>query len=238
MSEHWHMHSSRQPLFIADQMLELQPSCIVLEITNFCTILHMKQDNDNTDREEISDDDSGDAGESTLSSNIEEDNLDNQHAVLHLDQARRDGILWTTRVPLPMKQNCANTDIARTSLQNLRHPAGAMAPPLLKRPKSTLNIIPESGIVPAQALPLPKAGGDHSVPRPKAGSDRNIPHHQVATIEVAKRFMEAIGFTKVPWPIISDEKYSMVDETWQIAIEAQDRQWALAGAPVRTPSVC
>jgi hypothetical protein len=113
-----------------------------------------------------------------------------------------------------------------------------VAPPLLKRQKSTVNILRESDIVPAQALPLPKAGGDHSVPQPKAGGDHNVPQHQKATFEVAKRFMEAIVFTKTPWPIISDEKYTMVDEAWQLAIEAQDRQRALAGAPVGAPSVC
>jgi hypothetical protein len=50
--------------------------------------------------------------------------------------------------------------------------------------------------------------------------------------------MEAIVFTKTPWPIISDEKYSIVDKAWQLAIEAQDRQRPLAGAPVGAPSVC
>jgi len=30
----------------------------------------------------------------------------------------------------------------------------------------------------------------------------------------------------------------MVDKAWNLAIEAQDRQWALADAPVGTPSVC
>jgi hypothetical protein len=50
--------------------------------------------------------------------------------------------------------------------------------------------------------------------------------------------MEAIVFTMTPWPSISDEKYSMVDKAWQLVIEAQDRQRALAGAPVGAPSVC
>jgi len=50
--------------------------------------------------------------------------------------------------------------------------------------------------------------------------------------------MEEIVFTKTHWPIISDEKYSMVDEDWKLAIDAQDHQRALAGAPVGTPSVC
>jgi len=66
------------------------------------------------------------------------------------------------------------------------------------------------------------AGGDHSVPQPKAGGDHDIPLHRQATFEVAKRLMEAIVFTNTPWPIISDEKYSMVDKAWQMAIEAQD----------------
>jgi len=112
-----------------------------------------------------------------------------------------------------------------------------MAPPLLKRQKSTINISRESDIV--QALPLPKAGGHQNVPQQKpGGGDHNVPQHQKATFEVAKRFIEAIVFTRTLWPIISDEKYSMVDEAWQLAIEAHDRQRALAGAPVGVPSVC
>jgi hypothetical protein len=49
--------------------------------------------------------------------------------------------------------------------------------------------------------------------------------------------MEAIIFTKTPWPIISDEKYSMVDEAWQLSIDAHNCQQALSGAPVGAPSV-
>ena len=173
--------------------LPTQPSSIVLEIANIRAIILMKQDDDDVDRE-ISNDESEDLGESTLSSDIEEDDLDIRQEVLHLDQARRDKTIRTTRVQPPKKRSRADTVIARTSLPNLRHPAGAMAPPLLKRQKSVINISRESDVV--QALPLPKASGDH-----------NIPQHQKATFEVAKRFMEAIVFTKTPWPIISDEKY-------------------------------
>jgi hypothetical protein len=209
-----------------------------LEIGNVCARICKKQDDNDTDRE-ISENQSEHPGESTLSSDIEEDDLDNQQQeILHLDQARRDKTIRTTRVPPPKKQSHADTVIACTSFPNLRHPAGAIAPPLLKRQKSTINILRESDVVPAQALPLLKTGGDQNVPQPKAGGDHNVPQHQKATFEVAKRFMEAIVFTKTPWPIISDEKYSMVDEAWKLAIEAQDRQRALAGAPVGTPSVC
>jgi len=50
--------------------------------------------------------------------------------------------------------------------------------------------------------------------------------------------MEAIVFMLTPWPILSDDMYSMVEEGWKLAIEAQDCQQALAGAPAGTPSVC
>jgi len=65
-----------------------------------------------------------------------------------------------------------------------------------------------------------------------------VPQHQKASFEVAKRLMEAIVFAMTPRLIISDEKYSMVDEAWQLAIEAQDCPRALAGAPVGMRSVC
>jgi len=113
-----------------------------------------------------------------------------------------------------------------------------MVPPLLKHQKSTINILHESDIVPAQVLPLSESGGDYSFPQPKAGEYHNVPQHQKATFEVVKRFIEAIVFTKTPLPIISNEKYSIIDEAWQLAIEAHDRQWALAGAPVGATSVC
>jgi len=212
-----------------------QPSSILLEIPNARAIILMMQDDDDADRE-ISHDRSEDPGESTLSSDIEEDDLDIRQQVLHLDQVHHDKTIRTTRVPLPKKQSCAENVIAHAPLPNLRHPAGAIAPPLLKCQKSVINISPESDVV--QALPLPKAGGDHNVPQPKAGGDHNIPQHQKATLEVAKRFMEAIVFTRTPWPIISDEKYSIIDEALKLAIEAHDLQRALADAPVGTPSVC
>jgi hypothetical protein len=50
--------------------------------------------------------------------------------------------------------------------------------------------------------------------------------------------MEAIVFTKTPWPFFSGAKYSTVTEAWNLAFEAPERQLALAGAHVGTPSVC
>jgi len=48
-------------------------------------------------------------------------------------------------------------------------------------------------------------------------------------------FMEAIVFTNTPWPKFSDDKSSIVEEVWILAIEAQDRQRAIADAPVGPP---
>jgi len=198
LKEHLHVHRRRQPIFIADQLFELptQPSSIVLEIANVRAIMLMRQDDDDTNRE-ISENKSEDHGEFTSSSDIEEDNLDNQQEVLHLDQERRDQTIWTTRVPLRKKRRPADTVIARTSLPNLQHLAWAIAPPLLQCQKSIINISRVSDIV--QALPLPKAGGDHNVPQPEAGGgDHNVPQHQKTTFEVVKGFREAIGFTSLP----------------------------------------
>jgi hypothetical protein len=112
--------------------LPTQRSSIGLEIANVRAIIRKKQNDNNTDRE-ISENEREDPGESTLSSDIEEDDLGNQKEVLHLDQARRDKTIRTTRVPPPMKRSRADTVLARTSHQNLQHLAGAIAPPLLKR---------------------------------------------------------------------------------------------------------
>ena len=176
----------------------------------------MKQ-GDDTDQE-LSDDRSEDAGESTISSDIEEDDLDHQQKVLLPGQVRLDKSLRTPRVPLPKKQSPADTVIARPPVPNYPNPAGAMAPPLLKREKSTLlNRSSESARAPStQALPLLITSRDQNVPQPKASAGQNIPQPQKATFEVAKRFMEAIVFTKTPWQIISHGKYSMVEEAWKL----------------------
>jgi len=88
--------------------------------------------------QEIGDDDSEATRESTLSSDIEADDLDLQHEVLHLGQVRQNKSLRTTRVPLPMEWIRADTVIARPPLPNPRNLPAAMAPPLLKCQKSSL----------------------------------------------------------------------------------------------------
>jgi hypothetical protein len=83
-----------------------------------------------------------------------------------------------------------------------------------------------------------KSSGHQNIPQLKASSAVIVPQHQKATFEVAKWFMEAFIFRKTSWPISYNDKYSIVDIAWKLVIEAQDHQWALAGAPVGTSSVC
>jgi hypothetical protein len=211
-----------------------QLSSIVLENANIWDIILMEQDDDDTDQK-LSNDESKVLSESTISSDIEEDNLVNLQEVLHLGQVRHDKTIQTTSVQLPMKQSCANTVITHTPLRNLRHPVGAIAPPLFKHQKSAINISYESDIV--QTLPLLQANGDQNVNQPKASGDHNVPQHPKATFEIAKWFIEATIFTKTPWPIISDQKYWMVDKPRQLAIEAQDHQQASNSGPVGAPAV-
>jgi len=154
--------------------LPTQPSSIVLEIAKVRATIHLiKQDNEGSDREISKAKRSHDPGESTLSSDIEEDDLANQHEIVYLVQARRDKTIWTRRVPPPKKWNHADTVIAHSSLPNLQHPVGAIAPLFLNRPESAINILRELDVIPAQALPLPKAGGHQNVLQPKAGGDHN-----------------------------------------------------------------
>jgi hypothetical protein len=132
LREHLHGHYRRQPIFIAHEIFQLptQPSIIVFEIANVRAMILMKQD-DNDTNWEISKNESDDLGASTLSSDIEEDNLDIQQDVLQLDLGQRGQTIRTTKVSGPKNRSPANTVIVRMSLPNLRHPAGAMAPTLL-----------------------------------------------------------------------------------------------------------
>jgi len=38
--------------------------------------------------------------------------------------------------------------------------------------------------------------------------------------------------------MVYDDKYSMFEKAWKLAVEAQHYQWALAGAPVETSPAC
>jgi hypothetical protein len=164
---------------------------------------------DDKTNQEIGDTDSENTGESTLSSDIKEDDLDHQLEVFNLCQWRRDKSLHTTRVPLPKKWSRADPVIACPPLPNSRNLPAAMAPPLPKRQKSSLlNKLSESDRTPsAWALVLPNNwSADQNSPQPKARSNQNVPQHQKRTFEIAKMIMEGFVFTKTPWAILSDDK--------------------------------
>jgi len=80
----------------------------------------LKKDDDTNP--EIVDDDSKDPGESTLSSVIEEDELDHHQVVLLLGRARQDMLLSVTWVPQPKKRSCTDTVIAHPPLPNSQIP--------------------------------------------------------------------------------------------------------------------
>jgi hypothetical protein len=86
----------------------------------------------------LSDDKSEDPGESTLLSDLIEDDSDYRQEVLLLGLARWDKSLPTTRIPLQKTQSRSDTVSVRSPLPNSRNPAWAMAPPLLKCLKSTV----------------------------------------------------------------------------------------------------
>jgi len=172
--------------------------------------------------EEIGDDENSNTEESILSLDINQDILNQSLDFLLLDEPHNDNTVWTTGVPLPKISTHGDTVIAHAPLQNSRNPAGAIAPPLLKCQKSTLhNKLCKSHCPTAQAHPPPKSSGDQNVPNPKASGVQNVPQYHWVSFEVAKRLMEVIIFTKTPWPIESDEKYSMVEVAWEQAIDAQ-----------------
>jgi hypothetical protein len=90
----------------------------VLEIAKVWAISLLKPEDDNTDQE-ISNDESQDPAESTLSSDIEQDVMGIWQEILHLELAHREKTIQSTMVPLPTTRSRANTIIACTTHSNL-----------------------------------------------------------------------------------------------------------------------
>jgi len=149
--------SRREPIFIADQMFEhsTQPSSMVLDIANVWAKILVKQDDDDPDQE-ISDDVSEDPVESTLSSDIKQNDLAKQQEVFHQDPAHCAKTFQMTKIPLPKKLSHADTVIVHTSLPNQRHPDGVIAPPLLQRKTQLLTYYVNLTLYPPRRSRFPK----------------------------------------------------------------------------------
>jgi hypothetical protein len=134
LREHLHLYCRRQPISVANEMFEIptQLSSIMLEIAIVRAAFLMTQDDDITDWQSNNDEREGN-GESALSSDIKEADLNIRQMVQHQDQEYHDNTIQTTRVPLQKKRSRADTVIACTPLPNLRHPVRAIVPPLLIR---------------------------------------------------------------------------------------------------------
>jgi hypothetical protein len=195
-------------------------------------------DQDNGDHDDQ--DEYEDTRESTLSTEIGEDDFDHQQHLLLLGQVTREKLLRTTSVPLQIKPSHANTVIACSLLSNSRNSLGSMAPPLLKCHKSALlNTSSKSDRAPSpQVLLQFKSSGNQDVPHSKSSADPHIAEHQKATVEIATRFMEAIVFMQTPCVILFNDMYAMLDEGWELAIATQNHQRVVAGAPVNAPLEC
>jgi hypothetical protein len=112
------------------------------------------------------DEDSNVPGESTLLFDIQEEIFYHQQEILHIRQAHCDETSQTMKVPLQKKWSHADPVIAHRSPQNLQLQARPIALLLVNSQYSTFNILRKADIVPANLVPLPKAGGDPSIPQP------------------------------------------------------------------------
>jgi hypothetical protein len=91
------------------------PSMVDYITDDYCRPISLLSHVDDTDQE-LGDKQIEDHGDFTLSSNLEEDHLEDQQVVHLLGQACRDKSLQTTRVSLPKKQSRADTVIAHPPL--------------------------------------------------------------------------------------------------------------------------
>jgi len=160
------------------------------------TISFTMRDHNNTDRD-ICDAESEATVESTFPSDIEEDKLNHKQEGFFLCHAHWDKLLWTTRVPLPKNKTCAENDIACLASKFPKSTCGNAATTAQMLWVSPLRQISKSDRAPSvQALPLPRASGDHDIPK----------HHKAA-FEITNEFMEANEFTTTHWPILCDDKW-------------------------------
>lgn len=189
-----------------------QPSRIALGMANICARILLKRGDDNADHE-IQHDESENPSQFTWCTNIEETHFDHQREFLLVGQVCPNETVWTVWVPLQKSYRHTVTGIAPTPHPDSKYPARAMAPPLIKCQKWTLNTLHKSDLVPAQTLPLSKSSGNWNSPWPNADGVHNVPELCKATFEEATRFMEAIMFTQTLWRMISNEKWLMVHET-------------------------
>lgn len=86
-------------------------------------------------------------------------------------------------------------------------------------------------------LSLFQFSGHHTIQQFNASDGKIIRQYRRATCEKAKVFIDTIICMKTPWSILCDFLYSMAEEDWKLALEAQAHLCVLPGALVDTPSV-
>jgi len=158
------------------------------------------------------------SGEFTSSADIK-DQLNHGKGFLLQGQIHWEKNLYTIWCSVAKNLRDGNTVISHQPVTNSWHAAGTMAQQLIIHLNSTLlNKLCKSDHVPTQALPLPQSSRNLDVPQCKAIGDLNVAQCQRATFDIAKWIMDATIFTKTPWPVLSNKKCSMVDQSWKLAI--------------------
>jgi len=160
--------------------------------------------------------------------------------MLILWQECRSKSLYTPKVQVPKKQSHADTVITCPLLANSWNPAVAIVLPQLKHQKTTLlnKLTRCDYAAPAIVCPLPKCSRDWKIEQCKASGIQFISTYKMATVQIAYRLMKAIVFTKTPWPILSNEKCTMVAEACKLAFEAHNHQCPFPATPVCVPFPC
>jgi len=192
MREHFHSHSRRQPIMIAVRMFEVltQPLTSMLEMANVHTIIVTMQGDDKWEYM-ISDNETEDPRESTVSSVTQKDDLDHPLQILCLGEACHNKRSRSTRVTLPKTQSVADTLIPRYKLLRVWYPAKAIAHLLFKSQMSIINMLCKSELIAAQALPIPRASGDQNVPQTMASGHQNVPQTMTGGDHIVCQYQKA-----------------------------------------------
>jgi len=78
----------------------------------------------------------------------------------------------------------------------------------------------ESNHVSTRAVLLSMSTADQKFLQPDVYGDYNDSKPQDALFEVTEMFTQDIMLMNIPWPLISNNKFWIVDESWILAIEA------------------
>jgi len=122
------------------------------------------------------------------------------------------------------------TIVACPPVPNSQDSIYTIIPPLCKLQMPPLNNSYRAEHVPGYMHLLPKYSTDQSFPQMIASRHHKVSQFQWVTVQIVRLLAKPIVYLKTKWAIVSDKKYLMIDNFWEIAIEVQDWQCASTGA--------